>query len=152
MKTLKQFIIESLDNNTNLSDNMDMNEATKEDFHKAFVPTVKTHEDFKDHTKNPYHKILTNHGFSHVSTEHKHNSLAPNNPKGDYTEHKYTKSNSHGSNPHVVNVWQHHYVKPKDKPTTWTLYYRQHNGITAPSQGDTKPQMDKALTHLSGKY
>jgi hypothetical protein len=93
------------------------------------------HAALSDHTKSPYHKIMTKHGFEHKETKHVQNPFAKNNPKADSTEHHYAKGPHH-----TVILHPHDNSKPH-----WRHYHKQDNGITAPSHGDTKPQLDKML-------
>jgi hypothetical protein len=109
------------------------------------------HEQFKDHTKNPFHKTLTAHGFQHKSTEHKKNQFAANNPNADYTEHRYEHPN-HGKS-HVIVTQNHGHTGPykNKKPYSFTHVHQQPNGIMAPSSGDSKPQLHKSLSREYGE-
>ncbi len=112
---------------------------------------VEEHEKLKDHTKNPFHKILTNYGFIHQSTTHKQNPLAKNNPKADHTDHLYTHSN-HGKS-HVIVTMDHgkSSAYKNDKMYSWLHRYEQENKIISPSHGDSKPQLAKSLTSHYGE-
>lgn len=118
---------------------------------------VEEHENLKDHTKNPYHNVLTKHGFDHVSTEHKHNKLTNKfnsetgalepNPQHDYTEHRYAKGE------HKVIVTQYHTSAGGRRGAYnayWRHLFKQSNGIVAPTHGETKPSLDKHLTREHG--
>ena len=98
---------------------------------------------------NPFHKVLTKHGFQHVSTSDKKNYMG-NPAHGHYIDHVY-KHPDHGKS-HVV-VSEHHANKthPGDKPFDWIHRHEQKNGIMAPSSGDTKPQLDRNLTRHYGE-
>lgn len=111
------------------------------------VAGAEEHEKYKDHTKNPYYKVLTAHGFKHVSTEHKQNRFATNNPKHDYTEHLY-KHPKHGKS-HVV-ITQEHTKMRSDPQNHWLHRHEQSNGTMAPCHGNTKPQLDRDLTENYG--
>lgn len=100
------------------------------------------HSKYQDHTKNPFHKVLSSHGFVHKKTEHKNNFLAKNNPKADYTEHLYMHPD-HGKS--SVSVEQNH-----DGTKSFVKRHQQSNGIMAPSRGDTKGQLDRSLTREYG--
>ena len=111
------------------------------------------HEKFKDHTQNPYHKILTQHGFQHVSTEHKQNRFAKDNPKADYTEHRYEHP-EHGKS--SVIVTQDHapggggYKYSDDKGNSFLHRHEQENKIMAPNTGNSKIQLHRSLSSHYG--
>lgn len=111
------------------------------------------HEALKDHTKNPYHKVITKHGFVHSETRHKQNHLVRNDPRADYTEHVYKGTKPGHRDSHII-VTQYHTdygkVYKDDKRHYWLYRYQQENGIMAPSHGTTKPQLDRALTRDFG--
>ena len=111
------------------------------------------HEKYKDHTKNPYHQILTQHGFVHKSTEHKKNRFAQNNPKADYTEHRYEHP-GHGKS-HVIVTQDHSlggggYVSSKEKDHSFLHRHEQSNGIMAPETGNSKVQLHRSLSDHYG--
>jgi hypothetical protein len=111
------------------------------------------HEKYKDHTKNPYHQILTQHGFVHKSTEHKKNRFAANNPKADYTEHRYEHP-GHGKS-HVLITQDHSkggggYSFSDDKGHSFIHRHEQSNGIMSPSTGNSKNQLHRSLSYHYG--
>lgn len=95
-----------------------------------------------DHAKNPFHRVLTQHGFQHVKSEDKVNNLDPK--KSTYTEHTYAHP-AHGKS-HVRVAQEHSGGKP-----SWIHRHEQSNGIMAPSQGDTKPQLHRNLSRNYGE-
>ena len=110
------------------------------------------HENFKDHTKNPFHQILTQHGWQHQSTEHKKNPFAKDNPRADSTVHRYTHP-KHGKS--TVDVEQEHDTSighggRKTKTSDFLHRHVQDNGIVAPSRGDSKPQLHQELSYHYG--
>ena len=98
-------------------------------------------EGTEDHTKNPFHKVLTQHGFVHKETGERGNKFAP---RHDYIEHTYTHP-EHGKS--HVKIWQY---KDGTKPV-WFLRHEQSNGIMAPTHGETKPQLHKTLSREYGE-
>jgi hypothetical protein len=121
---------------------------------QAIMEGAEEHETFKDHTKNPYHKVLTQHGFVHKSTEHKANHLVPNNRDADRTEHRYEHPD-HGKS-HVVVTQDHKrggggFAYHDDKGHSWLHRHEQKNGIIAPSSGNTKPQLHRSLSSHYGE-
>lgn len=114
---------------------------------------AEAHEKLKDHTKNPFHKILTKHGFTHVATHDKKNHLAPNDPNGDYTQHIYTKPSHNPDKPHQVRIEQAHtayYGSVSRDKNTWFHFHVQSNNIVAPGYAYSKPSLDKSLTRQYG--
>jgi hypothetical protein len=107
---------------------------------------------FENPAANPYHKTLMKHGFTPVSSQAKANRFAKDNPNADYTEHVY-KHPKLGGNNQVIVTQYHGKTSPyrTDKPHGWHLRYEQSNKIIAPTTGDTKPQLDRALTHHYGE-
>lgn len=110
------------------------------------------HEKYKDHTKNPYHEILTKHGFQHDSTKHKQNPFAKNNPRADSTVHQYTHP-SHGKS--SVTVEQEHdptigHGGMKSKGHGFLHRHEQENGLISPSSGDSKNQLHQSLSYMYG--
>lgn len=91
-----------------------------------------------DHTQNPHHKVLTQHGFVHLKSFDTKNL-------GHSSHHIYTHPD-HGRS-HVEIM---HHVDGSGKMTThntsWHHRYEQDNGILAPSYGDSKPSLNKDLT------
>lgn len=119
-------------------------EGVKHDKAAVDVAGEAEHEKFKDHTKNPYHKIAMAHGFTHESTTHEKNRFAKDNPKADYTRHVYKHPEGH-----VLRAEQAHghvSAYAKEPSNTWFLYHKQRNGITAPSSGNSKPSLERTLT------
>lgn len=117
------------------------------------IEGAEEHEKFKDHTQNPYHKTLTDHGFVHKSTEHRQNPLARNNPKADQTVHTYTHPN-HGKS-HVQVRMDHAIggggaVMGRDKGHSYIFRHEQSNGIMAPTVGDNKNQLHRSLSREYG--
>ena len=114
-----------------------------------FKEGVEEHEKFKDPTQNPFHKILTQHGFQHVSTKHEQNRFN-RDPKHDYTEHRYEHPN-HGKS-HVI-VTQEHGANPaykNDKPNHFLHRHEQENKIMAPASGESKGQLHRSLSSYYG--
>jgi hypothetical protein len=105
------------------------------------------HASLADPTKTVYHKTLVKHGFNHEKTEHKKNHLAPNNKDADYTQHIYRHPN-HGKS--YVVITQEHKVRRNEKPHSFRFYHEQENGIMAPCVGDSKNQLDSALSREYG--
>jgi len=102
-----------------------------------------------DHTKNPYHEILTKHGFVHAGSKAEKNRFAPD--KHEYVEHVYTHP-EHGKS-HVVVTQDTKYTGPKGsdyKPHHFVHRHEQSNGIMAPSSGDSKPQLHRSLSYHYG--
>lgn len=96
-----------------------------------------------DPAKNPFHKILIERGFKYESTAEKPNRYAATRRDADYIEHVYrhpTKPKDH------VRVWLY-----KDGTKSFHQRFEQENGIIAPSYGDTKPQLVKALNFDYGE-
>lgn len=102
-----------------------------------------------NHTKNPYHEILTKHGFVHAGSKAEKNRFAPD--KHEYVEHVYTHP-EHGKS-HVVVTQDTKYTGPKGsdyKPHHFVHRHEQSNGIMAPSSGDSKPQLHRSLSYHYG--
>lgn len=113
---------------------------------------VEEHEKLKDHTKNPYHNLLTQHGWTHQQTLHTKNRLAADNPRADSTVHIYTHPKHEGSS---VTVEQEHdptvgHGGQKSKGHYFSHRHKQENGIIAPSSGDSKPQLHRSLSYHYG--
>lgn len=90
-----------------------------------------------DHSSNPYHDILTQHGFQHHATHNK-NSLGG----GTYIEHYYTHP-AHGK----THVLISNFGKGKE---SFVHRHEQSNGIMAPSHGDNKNQLHRSLSREYG--
>lgn len=111
------------------------------------------HLAYKDPAQSPYHKTLLQHGFQHISTEHKRNPLAPKHVDADYTEHRYTHPDRGKS--HVI-VRQDHvrggggHVYSDDKGHSYIFRHEQENGIMAPTTGDSKVQLHRTLSNHYG--
>ena len=120
-------------------------------FRQFICEGVEEHEKFKDHTQNPYHKILAQHGFEHKETHHRQNPFARDNPRADSTVHVYTHP-KHGKS-HVVVTQEHDptvgHGGRKVKGHSFIHRHEQENGIMAPSTGDSKDQLHRSL---SGEY
>jgi hypothetical protein len=119
---------------------------------KSLKEGVEEHEKLKDHKTNPYHKLLTQHGFVHQSTTHKQNPFAKNNPRYDTTEHFYTHP-KHGKS--SVKVEMEHdstigHGGQKNKGHSYLLRHEQDNGIMAPNRGNSKNQLHQDLSYNYG--
>ena len=97
--------------------------------------------DPSDHSKNPYHKVLTKHGYEHVGSAIKDQGLAKHSP---YTQHNYVHSSG---DDHKVYVWSYH---DGTKPVYHTRNKQKSNNIIAPGHGSTKPGLDRLLTDVHG--
>jgi len=121
-------------------------------FKQYLLEGAEEHEKFKDHTKNPYHKLLTQHGWQHQKTEHAKNPFAKDNPRADSTTHTYTHPKHEGSS---VKIEQEHDTSVGHggmaaKESTFSHRHKQSNGIIAPSHGETKPQLHRSLSQHYG--
>ena len=116
--------------------------------------SAEQHEKFKDHTKNPFYKVIAKYGLKHVKTELTRNNFAPKSlgDKADITVHTYIGPNDNPEKPSTkVVVEQDHvrgqggYVRSDDKGYDWRGGYRQDNGIWSPASGSTKPGLESLL-------
>lgn len=82
---------------------------------------------------NKFHGVLEKHGFK------AHN---PVQKQSLGQEHLYTHPNREG----MVNVSTHN----RSGNQSWSHYFKQKNGLIAPSSGETKGQLDKNLTRHYG--
>lgn len=125
-------------------------------FIRFLQESAEQHEKFKDHTKNPFYKVIQKYGLKHVKTELTRNKFAPTSlgDKADITVHKYVGPNDDvtSEKPEIrITVEQDHvrgqggHVYSDDKGYDWAGGYRQDNGIWAPAHGSTKPGLDKFL-------
>jgi hypothetical protein len=124
-------------------------------FRQYIAEGAEEHEKFKYHTKNPFHKTLTQHGFTHVpgSTQHKKNLYASSNPKADYTEHRYNHPD-HGNSSVIVKQEHDSTVGHGGRKSSGNSYIHRHeqsNKLIAPSVGESKPQLNRSLTSHYGE-
>lgn len=113
---------------------------------------VHEHDILKDHTKNPYHSTLTQHGFVHHSSTHHGNHLAVmGSDEHDFTRHVYTHPD-HGKS--LVSITQYHHPGTghggRSVHHSFIHRHQQSNGIMAPSTGENKNQLHRALSREYG--
>jgi hypothetical protein len=89
-----------------------------------------------------YDAVLDKHGFNHVSSEDKLSRFSKD-PQHGYTQHVF-QNPDHGKSSVVVR-------DHNDGKSDWFQYHEQPNGIMAPTTGETKPSLDKILTHHYGE-
>jgi len=97
---------------------------------------------------NPFHKILTRFGFKCTTT----NLDVPNRFKKTSLYNEFIYTNPAYGKSHVI-VWMYQddsgvYQKTK----TWIFRHEQSNGIMSPTTGDTKGQLERALTRVYGTH
>lgn len=109
--------------------------------HKSLKPHTLSEEvspAIADHTQNPHHKVLTQHGFVHQRSFETKNL-------GHAYHHVYAHPD-HGKSHVEIMTFPDREGKMTVHNTSWHHKYEQSNGILAPSSGRTKPSLDKDLT------
>jgi len=105
--------------------------------------SVPIKESVSDFPPSPFDKILKSHGFVLVSSGEQKNQFAPKTSnQHDHIEYRWTHP-AHGKS-HVL-IWMY-----RDGKKHWILRHEQSNGIMAPTSGDTKGQLERALTYEYG--
>jgi hypothetical protein len=108
----------------------------------SLTETKKTINDYENPEKNPFHKVLTKHGFKPSSTRTEENQFGE---KGHFVTHHHYTHPEHGRS-HVDIMLFH------DGDKHFVFKHEQQNGIVGPyGAGSTKNHLDKALTSQYGE-